>query len=360
VDAQVLDRLLNEFAPPGPPTGHGESFTLGEPHLDVSRFYVAWNPGQVYRIVERSQTTDGSYVAYLGRVDERTRVLFSLALGATGNHVVRFLRPTWKHYSWGVAAKIARDIGLSDPRPVLVTGYESDFKVVTFVASRDLPRVREALFSAGAGRYGLYSRCSFSGPGRGTFMGEKGSRPAYGEPGKMEEIDENRLEVLVSHDRLGKALAALRKVHPYEEPVIETYQVGSEREVGEGRIGKVRTPLGCSEVSRKVVSVLGSQPVFVSGDAEVHQVIVWDGEPERGLFEAALRKADLYVGPDTRGLARLLSIPMKMQVIEFPNYCFVVAGAKELVYTVREKSKREGWGLRTFLPSKSGREGAIR
>jgi hypothetical protein len=341
-------------------TGYGENLSLGSVHMDVSRFYVAWNPGQIERIMDRSRGSEGSYVAYLGRFDERLRVLLSLALKDVGQYVIRFLRPTWRHYSWSVTAKIARDIGLVDPRPVMISGREPDFKVVTFVPSTDLPRVRDSLFAVGAGTYGLYSKCSFSAPGRGTFQGDKGSRPACGRPGKMEELDESRLEILVPYDRLGKALSALRKAHPYEEPVIEAYQVGLDQEAGEGRIGKVHAPVGASEISRKVVSILGSQPVFVSGDGEAGLVMVWDSEPERGLHEAVLRNVDLYVGPDSRGLARLVSGGIKIQIVEFPHYCFIMTGAKELVYVVREKSKREGWGLRTFLPSKSGTEGAIR
>ena len=70
-----------------------------------------------------------------------------------------------------------------------------------------------------------------------------------------------------------------------------------------------------------------------------------------------LRDVDLYIGPDSGGLARLLSPSWRTEVVEFPGYCFLMAGAKELVYMVRERAKLESWGLRTFLPSKAGTEG---
>ena len=85
--------------------------------------------------------------------------------------------------------------------------------------------------------------------------------------------------------------------------------------------------------------------------------MIWDGRPERGLYEALLRGVDLYVGPDSHGLAGLVGKTLDSGCVEFPLYCFLLMGAKELVYMVREKSKRESWGLRTFLPSKVGREG---
>lgn len=354
--AAILDALLDEFAPQVEPPA-GRDFTLGRPGLDVSRFFVAWNPGQLEGIVRKDKGGEGAYVAYLGILDDRVRCLVSLALKGLEGFVIRFVSSVWRYHSWGVADRIARDIGIADPQPVFVIGREPNFKVVTFVPQKDVPKVRDSLFAAGAGRYGLYSKCSFSIHGKGTFLGEKGAKPAYGQAGHLEEIEEERLEVLVPADRVGKAVSALKRVHPYEEPVIETYELGASHAFGEGRMGQASSPLTSSEASRRIVSVLGSQPTYLSGNSECNSVIVWDGEPGRGLYEALLRDMDLCVGPDSRGLAKLLASGWRTEVVEFPRYCFVMAGAKELVHIVREKSKRESWGLRTFLPSKVGREG---
>jgi hypothetical protein len=246
---------------------------------------------------------------------------------------------------------------MEEARPVLVLGRERSFKVVTFVPTADIARVRESLFGVGGGRYGLYSKCSFSTSGKGTFYGEKRSKPTYGEAGRLEEVTEERLEVLVPSDRIGKAISALKKAHPYEEPVIETYEVGSRREFGEGRAGVLARPMGATEASRRIASVLGSQPVYLSRESQCSKAMIWDGEPDRGIYEALVRDVDLYVGPDSKGLAKLLGDGMQAGVIEFPQYRFLMAGARELIYMVRDKSKREAWGLRTFLPSKVGREG---
>jgi hypothetical protein len=122
-------------------------------------------------------------------------------------------------------------------------------------------------------------------------------------------------------------------------------------------MGTLASALDPSEASRRIVSVLGSQPVYVSGSSKARTVIIWDGCPEKGLYEAVLRDVDLYVGPDSHGLARLSGRTGQAGAVEFPHYCFLMTGAKELIYMVREKSKREAWGLRTFLPSKVGKEG---
>ncbi len=355
--SEILDRLLDEFAPPAGPAAAGDHL-IGGPDVEVSKFFVAWNPAQLEGITKKQTDGEGAYVAYLGDADARTRCMLCLGLRDISGFTVRLVRSTWRYHSWGVASKIAKDIGISDPHPVIVGGREPNIKVVTFVPQADVPKVRESLFAAGGGRYGLYSKCSFAGPGRGTFYGGKGSKPSHGEAGKMEEIDEARLEILVPADRIGKALSALRRAHPYEEPVIEAYEVGSGREFGEGRIGTLAGPIDVVEASRRIGSVLGSKPVYVSGDRKGGRVMIWDGEPERGLYEALLRSVDLYVGPDSHGLAGLADKALGSGCVEFPLYCFLLMGAKELVYMVREKSKRDAWGLRTFLPSKVGREGA--
>lgn len=355
--ARTLDHLLDEFASTFSQAPGAHGCLVGKPDLEVDKFFVAWSPGQLEGIVRRSTDGGGSYVAYLGGLDERLRCLLTLSLRDLKGFVIRYTGPGWRYHSWGVSAKIAKDMGVADAKPVLPVGPESDFKIVTFAPHEDISKIRESLFSAGAGRYGLYSKCSFSGSGRGTFLGGKGSEPARGQAGKMEEVAEERLEVPVPFDKVGKAVSALRRVHPYEHPVIEAYQVGSEYEFGEGRMGTLGSALAASEVSRRIASVLGSKPLYISSDSSCREVIIWDGDPEQGLYETLLRDVDLYVGPDSHGLAKLMGRGMRTAVVEFPRYCFLMAGAKELIYIVREKSKREAWGLRTFLPSKAGKEG---
>lgn len=355
--AEVLDRLIDEFAPVGGarggPSPGSLQFEFGDRRLEVGRFFVAWNPSQLDGIISKGKRDDGAYVAYLGSVDADMRSMLSLGLKGRDGFVVRSVDPIWRYHSWGVAARIAHDLGIKDARPVIAAGREPDYKVVTFVPEDKVSKVRESLFASGGGRYGLYSRCSFSGPGMGTFFGEKGSKPERGKPGKLEEVEERRLEVLVPPDRVGKAVAALKKAHPYEEPVVETYEIAGGIEIGEGRVGHVEPPVRSDEASRKLVSLLGSRPAYLSGNSECSRVLIWDGKPRQGLNEAMLRNVDLYIGPGSGGLAKLLSSAWPTEVVEFPGYCFLMAGAKELVYMVRERSKLETWGLRTFLPSKA-------
>ena len=358
--AVVLDGLIDEFSPAAAVSARVGTSWIGRRDLEVGRFYVVWNPGQLEGIVAKTEDSMGTYVAYLGAVDDRMRALLAAPLGSVAGLLVRFVGPSWRYHSWGVAGRIARALGVAHAVPVRVLGKEADHKIMTFLPAGEVSRVRESLFASGAGRYGLYSKCSFAASGKGTFYGEKGSKPAVGQAGKLEEVEEEKLEVRVPQEKLGRVLSALRKVHPYEQPVIEVYETTTGTEYGEGRTGTLDAPVAAQGASRKIASVLGSQPLLSSGREQADSVLIWDGEPGEGLHEASLSGVGLYVGPDSKGLGKLMAHNSPVGIVEFPRYCFLLAGAKELVYMVRETSKREGWGVKTYLPTRSGGEGVRR
>jgi hypothetical protein len=98
-------------------------------------------------------------------------------------------------------------------------------KLVVFVPREALDEVREALFTAGAGRIGGYEHCSWYTEGTGTFLGGEGTSPSVGQPGREERVAELRLETVFPVERQDEVLAALRRVHPYEEPAFDVYEL---------------------------------------------------------------------------------------------------------------------------------------
>lgn len=101
----------------------------------------------------------------------------------------------------------------------------SFYHVIVYVPVADADRIRHVLADAGAGHIGAYDSCSFSAHGVGRFRPLKGSKPSVGTEGKIEEVEEERIEVLVPGDRLTEIVAAVRKAHPYEEPAIHALPV---------------------------------------------------------------------------------------------------------------------------------------
>lgn len=96
-------------------------------------------------------------------------------------------------------------------------------KLVVFVPREALEPLRDALFAAGAGRIGDYSRCSWYTVGTGTFLAGEGADPSIGEVGREERVSEIRLETVYPDDAHDDVVAALRRAHPYEEPAFDVY-----------------------------------------------------------------------------------------------------------------------------------------
>jgi len=96
-------------------------------------------------------------------------------------------------------------------------------KLIVFVPAEALDAVRDALFDAGAGRIGDYTRCSWYTEGTGTFLGGDDTNPTLGERGREERVAELRLETVYPAERHDDVVAALRRAHPYEEPAFDVY-----------------------------------------------------------------------------------------------------------------------------------------
>jgi hypothetical protein len=99
------------------------------------------------------------------------------------------------------------------------------YKLVVYVPQTNLEAVRIALASSGAGKLGKYDHCAFISHGIGVYRPLKGSNPHKGEIGNLEREGEAKIEVTIEKKLLKKAVSAVKKIHPYEEPVIEIYEL---------------------------------------------------------------------------------------------------------------------------------------
>lgn len=100
---------------------------------------------------------------------------------------------------------------------------ERRHKLVWFVPEESLDATRDAVFAAGAGRIGEYTRCSWYAAGTGTFLGGEGTDPAVGEPAHEERAPELRVETVVPAGLERVVVDALIAAHPYEEVAWDLY-----------------------------------------------------------------------------------------------------------------------------------------
>ncbi|KAF2025561.1 hypothetical protein EK21DRAFT_76141 [Setomelanomma holmii] len=103
------------------------------------------------------------------------------------------------------------------------------FKLIFFVPPSALSACKSAIFAAGAGRFpgaGGYTECCFTSRGMGQFRPGDAANPHMGKVGELEEVDEFRVEAIcLGRDTAVKAVEALKKAHPYEEPAYEVYKM---------------------------------------------------------------------------------------------------------------------------------------
>lgn len=106
----------------------------------------------------------------------------------------------------------------------LVMKYSNDVKIVVFVPIDDADSFRAAVHEAGAGKIGDYSHCSWSTRGIGRFKPEKGADPTIGQVGKLELVEEERIEFICPKELLSKVITTIKKVHPYEEVAYDVFE----------------------------------------------------------------------------------------------------------------------------------------
>lgn len=97
---------------------------------------------------------------------------------------------------------------------------ESYCKLEIFLPESHLEVLAEALRSVDAGHIGKYDGCFSYGPVTGCWRPLTGAEPYIGREGELSRDPEVKVEVTCRRDRAAETVAAVKRVHPYEEPVI--------------------------------------------------------------------------------------------------------------------------------------------
>ncbi len=162
----------------------------------------------------------------------------------------------------------------SGRRPIRAKPRAAIYKIVTFVPEGSLDAVRGAMAAAGAGTIGRYDTCSFASGGTGTFRGGEGTNPTIGEPGRVEHVQEVRLEMVCEASVVDAALGALRGAHPYEEAAFDVFreEIPQEAATGAGRVVRLAEPVSMGELKRRLCSLLRIERVEVASD-DLHRIL---------------------------------------------------------------------------------------
>ena len=93
-------------------------------------------------------------------------------------------------------------------------------KLEIFIPESHLRVLQETLRDCGAGHIGKYDSCMSYSRVKGTWRPLEGSLPYMGVRGEISEEDEIKAEVTCRLDDVDSVIEAVKKIHPYEEPVI--------------------------------------------------------------------------------------------------------------------------------------------
>jgi dinuclear metal center YbgI/SA1388 family protein len=192
-----------------------------------------------------------------------------------------------------------------------------DYKLVTFVPAEQVESVCDAIFAAGAGRIGKYTSCSFRSRGEGTFFGEAGTNPAVGKSGRLERAAEIRVETVVPIARVADVIAALRRVHPYEEPAFDLNQLAAAPTGrGMGQIGSLE-PTPRKKILQQIKRGLRINRLLVAGPTHgtVKRAAVCAGSCGNLLHDAIAAKADLFLTGEVRHHDALKAAAAGMTVV---------------------------------------------
>ncbi len=102
-------------------------------------------------------------------------------------------------------------------------------KIVVYVPEKFSDKIREVLAEEGAGHIGNYDYASFSVSGIGRFRPLEGAKPKIGKQGKVEKVEEERIETIVPENKVEKLIKEIIKTHPYEEPAIDIYPLANDK-----------------------------------------------------------------------------------------------------------------------------------
>lgn len=309
----TISELIEELEVMAPPelADEGDRIGLqaGRPGAEVDHICVSvdTSPDIIDKVIEQGA---GALVAHhpliyspLRSMAEDNPVTRRLAKLIRSDIAVYVMHTNYDTVSGGINDVLAERIGVQYASPLTNRHQDKFYKIVVFVPEEAVEDVRNAMADAGAGLIGLYTHCSFRVQGTGSFVPMPSAQPYVGEVGKLEEVDEYRLEMVCAGSWVEYAVEAMIDKHPYDEVAYDLYELANEPIIyGYGRVGTLQEETTLGEYADRVISTLGVKFPKVIGDPnkKIKRVAFCGGGGSSLFHEAADARADVYVTGDTK------------------------------------------------------------
>ena len=198
----------------------------------------------------------------------------------------------------GVNGKIADILNLNSRE--ILKPLNNLLKLAVYVPNNHLCSVRDAVFEAGGGHIGLYSNCSFSSEGMGTFLPNDGSAPFSGKLNELSTEKEQKLETILPNFKLNEVIAAMKLSHPYEEVAYDVYPLLNASSFGSGLVGNLDNDVSeiefLTQLKKKfhISSIRHTQLL----DKKIKRVAICGGSGSFLLPSAISKNADIFITSD--------------------------------------------------------------
>jgi dinuclear metal center YbgI/SA1388 family protein len=137
----------------------------------------------------------------------------------------------------------------------------------------------------------------------GTFKPGENTKPFVGEKGKIEEVEENRIETIISENQLYEIISVVKENHPYEDVAYDLFPVVLKgKKAGMGRIGYFAKEKKMLEVMQLVKKKLSVSYIKVVGNINntVKRIAVCGGSGSSLINYAYKKGADLFITGDVK------------------------------------------------------------
>jgi dinuclear metal center YbgI/SA1388 family protein len=321
-------RILDGFFPPMlAEEWDNVGLQVGDPSWPADRALVALDPS-AESVHEASDLGCGLLVTHhpllfrpLARLDTSEPVGAVVAEALSARVAVVACHTNADAAIPGVTEALAETLGLRVTGVLRPGGEDRDVKLVTFVPVQATGKVLEAVAIAGAGVIGEYSHCSFRVRGTGTFLPSERANPTVGDRGALNEVEEDRLEVVLPRNRLDEAITSMMAAHPYEEVAYDVYPLVGTGGPGPGRLAEPDRGVTVAELAERCRARLGPG-VRTAGDLDrpASNVALCGGAGSFLIPDALRAGADVLITGDVKHHQALDAVAAGLSVIDAGHY----------------------------------------
>ncbi len=203
----------------------------------------------------------------------------------------------------GLNDAIANILDLEEIKILEKTQVEKLYKIAVYVPLSHEEMVRNAMTQEGAGHIGKYSNCTFATRGMGIFIPLENTNSYIGKKGKLEKVEEIKIETICKEKDLDKIINKMLMIHPYEEVAYDIYAMenGGEK-YGIGRIGDMKENIALGVFAQIVKQKLNLEDLRMVGDPnkEISKIAIVTGSGAEFITKAHLSGADVIITGDVK------------------------------------------------------------